>query len=337
MQKQRIKNKKIRFGIIGCSRVAKKYFLPALLVSKKAELKIIGSRKLKRAKEYADEFKCENHGNYDDVLNSGIDAVYISLPIGLHEKWVIESAKAGKHVICEKSSTTSYKSAKKMTNVCKKQNVRLLEGFAYKFHPQHDKIKELVNIGKIGQISTFTGFFGFPSPPPNDIRWDKELGGGVLNDAGCYPISASTMIFNDLPIGVMAKQEINKKKSIDIGINIMMSYPKNKVSYITARFENYFQSKYFIWGTKGTLSTNRAFAIPKKFQVSVFLGQNDIIKRIKFPYIDQTKIMIDKFSEEITDVKKCDFNFETDLLIQAKIMDAIRKSSNENRFIKLKL
>ena len=332
--KKKSKSNKFTFGIIGCSRVARKYFLPALTSSNKAELKIIGSRTTKRAKEFGYEFDCKNIGSYNDVLNSNVDSVYISLPVGLHEKWVIRAAEAGKHIICEKSSTISYKSAVKMVSKCKNKNVRLLEGFSFRFHPQHEKIKNMIKSGKIGNVSTFVGFFGFPKPSKGDIRWDVKLGGGIINDAGCYPISASRLIFEELPIGIICNLEIDKKKSIDTEINCMIMYKNNKTAYITSKFDNYFQSTYFIWGSKGTISTNRAYAVPKNFNISVFFGKNDLINEIKIHQYDQTRIMIDRFVDEVTKRKKIDFNFEDELLIQAKIMDAARKSNKEKKINK---
>ena len=61
----------------------------------------------------AEDFGVPEFGNYEEVLeNSKIDAVYISLPIALHEKWVLKAAKFGKHILCEKSAAISKNSAK---------------------------------------------------------------------------------------------------------------------------------------------------------------------------------------------------------------------------------
>ena len=46
----------------------------------------------------------------------------------------------------------------------------------------------------------------------DDIRYNKELGGGFLNDSGCYPISASRMIFDEEPISIFY-QSYNDPKS----------------------------------------------------------------------------------------------------------------------------
>ena len=106
---------RLKFGIIGCSRIAKRSVIPAILKSEFAELEMIGSRTLEKAKEFSNEFNCKKFGTYEDVISDdSVDAVYISTPIGTHEEWAIKATSAGKHVYCEKSSTTSYISAQKM-------------------------------------------------------------------------------------------------------------------------------------------------------------------------------------------------------------------------------
>ena len=56
-----------------------------------------------------------------------------------------------------------------------------MEAFSFRFHPQHIKFKELAK-EKSNKTVNFYGNFGMPSFPKNDIRWNKSLGGGVLND-----------------------------------------------------------------------------------------------------------------------------------------------------------
>jgi len=125
----------IKIGIIGNGRIANKAMIPALKSSKYVELEMIGSRTTKG----------KGFGTYEEVIaNKDIKIIYIALPIGLHEEWVIKAAKAGKHILIEKSSTTSYESAKKMVKECKENNVRLMEAFMYKYHPQHKKVLDMI-------------------------------------------------------------------------------------------------------------------------------------------------------------------------------------------------
>ena len=333
----------LKFGIIGCSRIAKRSVIPAILKSEYAELEIIGSRSTDKAKEFASEFNCKKFGTYEDIIsNDSIEAVYISTPIGIHEEWVIKAASAGKHILCEKSSTTNFKSAKKMIDAVNQNNVRLMEGFMFRFHPQHLQVRELIKNGKIGKLKSFSGSFGFPEFTHDDIRYNNQLGGGFLNDAGCYPICASRMIFDEEPIGVSCNLSIDEKTSVDTGGTSYILFPKDKHATITYGHDLYYQAKYDVWGSKGVISLERAYSLPSDFQTKVSLQyntENTWIGRKIDTYeqkpVDHFKEMIGAFCLEVKGEKKSTFNFEIDLLNQAKIMDAHRISSKEKRFVKL--
>ena len=56
---------KIKFGIIGCSKIAQRSVIPAILKSEFAEIEIIGSRNPEKAKQYSQQFSCDNYGTYE--------------------------------------------------------------------------------------------------------------------------------------------------------------------------------------------------------------------------------------------------------------------------------
>ena len=334
---------KIKFGIIGCSRIARRSVIPAIIKSEFSEIEIIGSRSSDRAKAFSNEFNSKKFGSYEDVISDdSVDAVYISTPIGTHEDWAIKAASAGKHILCEKSSTTSFESAKKMTEHCKQNNVRIMEGFVFRFHPQHQKVEELIHANKIGDLVSFNGSFGFPVFPEGDIRYDSKLGGGFLNDSGCYPINASRMIFDEEPLGISCNLSIDAKTGVDTRGTSYMIYENNKIASITYGNGSYYQSKYNVWGTDGIISLERAYSVPPDFKTNVniqYSTENNWESRKSENYqIDATDHfteMINAFCLEISGNKKSLFNFEEELENQAKVMEAHRISFNEKRFVTL--
>ena len=332
---------KIKFGIIGCSRIAERSTIPAIIKSDFAEIEIIGSRSPHKAKTFSNEFNSKKFGTYEDVISDdSVDAVYISTPIGTHEEWAVKAASAGKNILCEKSSTTSFESAKKMINHCKQNNVRIMEGFVFRFHPQHLKVEELIQNNQIGDLVSFHGSFGFPKFPEDDIRYDSKLGGGFLNDSGCYPINASRMIFDEEPIGVSCNLSIDVKTGVDTRGTSYMMYENNKIASITYGNGSYYQSKYNVWGTDGIISLERAYSVPPDFKTNVnvqYSTENNWESRKSDNYqIDATDHftkMIDAFYLAVSRTHQ--FNFEEELVNQAKVMEAHRISSNEKRFVRL--
>ena len=336
-------NSKLRFGIIGCSRIAKKSTIPAIQNSKFAELTMIGSRTKSNAEKFANEFHCDLFGTYDDIIaNDSLDAVYISTPIGTHEEWVVKAANTGKHILCEKSSTTSFESAKKMTSICNDNSVRIMEGFMFRFHPQHQKVKELIGNNSIGELFSFNGSFGFPAFPVDDIRYNSKIGGGFLNDSACYPICASRMIFEQEPIGVSCTMVKDPETGVDIKGASYMKYDDKKIASMSYCNGSFYQAKYQVWGTKGLISLERAYSVPADFKTNVGIQYNDkndwaSTKNETFEIspANHFSIMIDAFCQEVTGNKRSSFNFEEELENQAKVMEAHRVSSKEKRFVTL--
>jgi len=319
----------LKVGLIGCANTALKNFLPSIKFSN-AELGFIASRSLIKAEEWAERFQSKKFGNYDEIIESNMDMIYMPLPIGLHEEWIIKAAESGKHVLCEKSAVTSFESAKKIIDICKKNHVRILEAFSYRFHPQHQYVKELIK-NEIGVLQNFVGSFGFSPPPRENIRWDKKLGGGVLNDAACYPISACRMLLEQEPISVFAKLSFDNEFKVDTKADIFLKNFDGKSAFISSGFDSYYQSNYEIVGNKGKISTDRAYAVPNDFTVNTYFEKDDKVFEKKFANVNQFGLMLKEFCDVIDNKKENSFDFENDLLNQAKIMEAIRISSNENR------
>ena len=328
------KMKRLKFGIIGCSRIAKRSVIPAIIKSEIAELEIIGSRSIDKAKEFSNEFNCEKFGTYEDVISDdSVDVVYISTPINTHAKWSNKSTAAGKHVYVEKSSTYDLKSAIEMVESAKENNVRLMEGFMFRFHPQHQKVKELIKEGKIGEVKSFNGIFGFPAFPDGDIRYES----GFLEDSGCYPICASRMIFDEEPISAFGKKFFEEKKfsngkvgNVDVSGSAILFYENGKTATISYVNGSYYQAKYEVWGTDGVISVDRAYSVPPDFTTKVTLQYNTEnnwecrrTETFEIQPKDHFLEMIDVFCMEIAGTKKAPFDFEQELLNQAKTIEAV--------------
>jgi len=326
----------IKFGIIGCSRIAKRSVIPAIIKSEFAELEMIGSRSTDKAKKFASEFNCEKFGTYEDVISDdSVDAVYISTPISTHREWSIKATAAGKHVYVEKSSAANLSQAREMVESAKENNVRIMEGFMFRFHPQHKKVKELIKDGKIGEVKSFNGIFGFPAFPEGDIRYASPgTGGGFLLDSGCYPICASRMIFEEEPVGVFFNRKSIPKTGLDVEGQAILFYKNQKTATISYANGNYYQAKYEVWGTDGVISLDRAYSVPPDFTTKVTLqynAENNWEGRrteiFEIPPNDHFLEMLDTFCLEVTGTKKASFNFEQELLDQAKTMEATVRSN----------
>ena len=173
----------VRWGIIGGSaRIAHRAVLPGIAASDRAELVASASGSGGHPDGVERRFD-----SYDDLLACDeVDAVYIPLPNGLHEHWVIAAAAAGKHVLCEKPLAITAAATERMAQACADAGVVLMEAYMTPFHPRTRLLWRLLEEGRIGRLHHVTTEFGYPLDDRGDHRVDRELGGGSLLDLGIY-------------------------------------------------------------------------------------------------------------------------------------------------------
>ena len=325
----------LRFGIIGCSSIAERITIPSIVESKYSILENIGSRSTIKAKKFSKKFNSNSNGNYEDVLNDkNTDAVYISLPTGLQEKWIIKAANSQKHILCEKSISTSLKSIKKIISACKKNNVCIMEGFSYRFNPQQKKVERILNQKKIGEIRNFSSCILLPIlPSAKNFRFNKKLGGGILNDVCCYIINASRLTMKDEPISINCKLFKNKKFNIDNNGIISMVFPNNRTAFGVFGYEKMYLTECKIFGSTGFIDIGNYYNIDKirKAKIDVFTKQK---ATIKINSGDKSKLMIEHFCKEIFDSKyTCSMK---EIIKQGIVMEASRISNLKEKTVFLR-
>ena len=116
---------------------------------------------------------------------------------------------------------------------------------------------------------------------------------------------------------------------------IILEYSKNRVGIGVFSYENTFQSTYELWGSKGFVNLDLAFNIRKNIVAGINIQTNTSFNKIKLKPADQFKLMINNFCKELIEPKTSEFNFENDLLSQARVLEAARKSNSRNKSIHL--
>jgi predicted dehydrogenase len=199
-------DKKLRWGVISTANIGRAAVIPALQSSRNGQLVAVASRHEEKAKTFAAKQGISRaYGSYEALLAAGdIDAVYIPLPNSLHREWTIKAAKAGKHILCEKPLALNAAECEEMASAAEQHGVVLMEAFMYRFHPQTEKVLELLQDGTIGKPRLINATFTFRLSNPANIRLSAELGGGSLMDVGCYCVNISRTLAGTEPVEVQA-------------------------------------------------------------------------------------------------------------------------------------
>ena len=211
-------DRKVHWGVLGAARIAVNKVIPGTRGAANAEVVAIASRRPGAAAEAAATLNIpRNYDSYDALLaDPGVDAVYIPLPNDAHVPWSLKALDAGKHVLCEKPLALSSAEAQTLADAAAaKPELKVMEAFMYRLHPQWVRFKELVEGGAIGELKSIQSFFSYFNRNPGDIRNRPETGGGGLMDIGCYQISLSRWLFGAEPGRVLGRVETDPAFGVD--------------------------------------------------------------------------------------------------------------------------
>lgn len=253
--------KKVRWGILSTAKIAQAELIPAIIRAENAEVVGIASNSGK-AQEVAETFNIQkSFNNYEEMLQDpDIDAIYIPLPNHLHKKWTIEAAKHSKHVLCEKPASLTAEETKEMVEFCEEKGVKFMEAFMYQFHPQHERVREIIKTGEIGEVKFIRASFSFfLAQPEGNIRMDKDMGGGSIYDIGCYGIHAIRNVLQVEPTELQIHADVDRQYLVDKSAFGYMKLENGINASLDCSFDMTFRNEYEIIGTKGQIKVPRAF------------------------------------------------------------------------------
>ncbi|WP_026906874.1 Gfo/Idh/MocA family protein [Paucisalibacillus globulus] len=254
---------KVKFGILSTAGIAQQALIPAFQRSTNAEVVAIASESgMHKARAVAEKYDIKHaYDSYEKLLDDPyIDAVYIPLPNHLHKKWVLEAALRGKHILCEKPAALHTDELLEMKQVCEENHVIFMEAFMYQFHPQHERVRQIIDSGEIGTVQYMRAGFSFLlTNKGNNIRMDVQKGGGSLYDIGCYPIHSIRHILRSEPETVHVHAKVDPDYNVDTDVVVHVTFPDGIRATFDASFNYAMRHEYEVIGTKGSIVVPRAY------------------------------------------------------------------------------
>ena len=200
------------------------------------EIAAVASRDGAKAQAYAAEHGIARaHASYEELLaDDELDAVYISLPNGMHHEWTLKSIEAGKHVLVEKPYSRHGAEAQEAWDAADRAGLVVMEAFMWRHHPQAAKARELVESGAIGRLREIRTTFSFPLFDHDNVRMVADLDGGALMDVGCYCISGARLLGGE-PEHVYGEQ-VTGPTGVDVDFYGILRFPNDVVGVFDASF-----------------------------------------------------------------------------------------------------
>ncbi len=295
--------------------------------SKFFKLVSVGSRSREKAERFAQKFNCQAT-SYDGVIgDDSVDAVYVSLPSGLHYEWGLKVVNSGSHLLLEKPFADTFERASEIVDTARKKNVVAMESLTYVYHPLFAEVSRLLRDGEIGAIRHVEASFGFPFMPSSDIRNNRSLGGGAILDNLVYPLSFCLNLLEHECYSRSFHIIHDKSRNIDSRGFLRIDW-EDVSANITYGFGFSYRNSFTIWGDKGTLHVDRAFTRPKEMPGEIIIQKEGGEKKtIAIDPANQFGLLLKAFYQKIIGADKSGINEGENILRRMKIISEMYKAS----------
>jgi predicted dehydrogenase len=234
------------------------------------------------------------------IDDPAVKAVYIPSTGESHKQWTLRAARAGKHVLCEKSLAPSVAQAEEMAAGCRQAGVLLQEAFMWRHHPRTKRVKELLAAGTIGDLRLLCAHFSFDIVP-GDWRLDPVRGGGAVWDIGCYGVNCSRHFVGTEPCTIHSRARFNSSGA-DTTMQIALEFPDGVLANVDCSFEAAFRCEVELVGTKGAITLPDAFLPPPAAKLVIHRGmaRETVPETMVFPVANQYAEQVTDFCASIT-------------------------------------
>ena len=319
---------KVRWGVLSTANIGVGTVIPAMQQCQFGELTGIASRDPRAAERVAQQFGfAKSYGSYEALLaDPEIDAIYNPLPNHLHVPWSVKALEAGKHVLCEKPIARTEAESQPLFDAAKQfPKLKVMEAFMYRFHPQWQRTRELVQGGEVGDLRTIQVFFSYFLDDPNNIRNRADVGGGALLDIGCYPISVARFLFDAEPRRVSAIVEKDPLFHTDRLISGILDFGSG-TSTFTCGTQLAPHQRVTVVGTKALIEIEIPFNAPADRPCRIWVQRDGAREEISFPVSNQYTLQADGFARAILDDTEVPTPLE-DARANMRAIDALRRSA----------
>lgn len=194
--------KKMRFGIIGCGRIAPKH-AESMMALPEAELVAVCDSVPENAQAFADKYGAVPYTDYRQMLEcEDIDIVTIATSSDLHAEIGIAAAEAGKHVMVEKPMAMTLQSADELIAACHQAGVKLAVIHQNRFNKSIKLLRNALEEGRFGKLTHGQA----------TVRWNRDdnyyaqaswrgtklKDGGVLMNQSIHNIDLLQWMFGDV-------------------------------------------------------------------------------------------------------------------------------------------
>ena len=259
-----MERKTLKFGILGTGMVSDFH---AMSINKIENAELVGVCDInrERAEAFVEKYGGKIYTDFEEMLASDIDAVCICTPSGFHAEQAILAAQYGKNIVVEKPLATTTRDIDRIIDECDKNSVKLTVISQFRFSPDIQRAKEIVDSGVLGKLVMCDLYMKYWRDPSyyasSNWRGTKKLdGGAALINQGFHGVGLFLYIVGDATVRAsVAKASFHDIEAEDTAV-AMLDFDNGAVGVIEASTCAYpgFGRRMEILGTNGHLILTEA-------------------------------------------------------------------------------
>lgn len=326
-------SKKVNWGVLSTAKIAREHVIPAMQAGEAMNVVGIASREEHRAKELAAKLGIPKaYGSYEALLaDPEIEAIYNPLPNHLHTPFTIKALEAGKHVLCEKPIALNADEARRIDEARQNTGLLVAEAFMVRFHPQWQRVREIVRSGRLGEVRAVHTIFSYFLADPSNIRNQADIGGGGLYDVGCYAINTARYVFEGEPQRVLGLFAIDPDLQTDRMMSGLAEFADNRHLAFTCATQLVPCQRVQILGTRGRIEIAIPFNAPAGGGTAIVIDDGRDLSGsgrevVELPPCNQYTLQGDAFSRAIRGGQVLEWG-ASDAVLNMRVIDAFFRSA----------
>ncbi|RJP78017.1 MAG: gfo/Idh/MocA family oxidoreductase [Candidatus Zixiibacteriota bacterium] len=249
----------VGYGLAGFGRFGRNRLVRAFAELPGSRIEALSMRDPEAARREAAEHGLPaGYGDLDALLaDPAVEAVYVISANADHEAQTLASARAGKHVLCEKPLAPTTQACRRMIRACREAGVLLGVAHNLRFSPAVLQIREWIEAGMLGRIVSAQAVFTYDgTKSPRAWLYDGRIaGGGALQDVGVHGLDTLRFLLGE---AVEARGlRVPAGDPVERTAETILHFASGALGRVLCSYESPYHSRLDVLGEKG-----RAWAEP---------------------------------------------------------------------------
>lgn len=205
----------------------------------------------------------------------------------------------------------------------------------YHFHPQHARVRELLQSGLVGEVKYVRSAYSFIMRQARMYRVNRtpEQGGGAMWDIGPYAVHTLRAWFDNDPVSVMAMAKLNEHGA-DVATSALLDIGAGRHAHFDISFETTRRSEYEIFGDKGSIKCHTVWQLPGDVPVISWATEDGRKGTEQLLPANHFKLEIEHFSDCVLNQRSPQLTL-ADAKANCRTIEAVLQSLREGRKVKL--